>query len=258
MSLPTFQSPNRRRLWLALAVALLATNVAGCSRSKTGPKLSTASTQAVTNPYGWAGQATVKDAIALLNAGKPAEARERLIAVLKVQPGDTIARNLIAQIDTDPKLLLGTQNYSYTVKQGESMSVLAQRFLGDPMKFYALARYNGIAVPTQVAPGQSILVPGKRPVAVVKKPAAKPAAPTKAAPQSTVAAKAATPKPAARAANPALAARLRGQGLSALNAGSVDRAVALLRQALSLDPASSVIKGDLARALRIQTTVAAR
>jgi LysM repeat protein len=258
MSFSTFQSPNNRRLWLALGAAVLAATVAGCSGSK--GKLPVASASTPANAYGWPGGATVKDAIALLNAGKTAEARQRLVAVLKVQAGDMIARNLLEQIDTDPKLLLGTQSYSYTVKQGETMSVLAQRFLGDPMKFYALARYNGIAVPTQIAPGQSILVPGRRPVAAVKKPAPKAAAVVKKPPQPVAAAKAAplSPKPAARQANPALAARLRGQGLSALNAGSVNQAVALLRQALSLDPASGIIRGDLARALRIQSTVLAR
>jgi Flp pilus assembly protein TadD len=43
-----------------------------------------------------------------------------------------------------------------------------------------------------------------------------------------------------------------------MNAGQINRAVALLRQAASLDPDSVVIRNDLGRALRIQSTVRAR
>jgi Flp pilus assembly protein TadD len=43
-----------------------------------------------------------------------------------------------------------------------------------------------------------------------------------------------------------------------MNGGQINRAVALLRQAQSLDPNSGVIRNDLARALRIQSTVRAR
>lgn len=261
MSILNIKNRPSARLSAALTTALLALAVTGCSGSK-GPKaVATASTvaPAAVDP-GWAGRDGVKEAIALLNRGEAVEARKRLVAVLKVQPGDGIARSLLSQIDTDPKVLLGAESYSYTVREGESLSSLAQRFLGDPMKFYALARYNEIAAPAQVGPGRTILIPGKRPAAVAKKASPpKPAPAAKKAPQ-TATAKAPPPaaKPPARTANPALAAKLRGQGLGAMNAGSINRAVALLRQALSLDPANPVIRADLGRALRIQKTVVAR
>jgi len=41
--------------------------------------------------------------------------------------------------------------------------MLAQRFLGDPYSFYALARYNDIKVPRQLAAGQVLRIPGKAP-----------------------------------------------------------------------------------------------
>jgi Flp pilus assembly protein TadD len=65
-------------------------------------------------------------------------------------------------------------------------------------------------------------------------------------------------RPAPRAGNPAQAARLRGQGLAAMNGGAIDRAVALLRQALALDPDNSAIRSDLNRALRVQSIVHSR
>jgi tetratricopeptide (TPR) repeat protein len=251
------------RLRLMAAATLVGLMLAGCQTKKA--EVASASSKAPVEDETWAGRAGVKDAIALLNEGKPDEARRHLIKVLEAQPGDAIARRLVTQIDSDPKVLLGARNYSYKLKEGDSLSSLAQRHLGDPMMFYALARYNDITVPTAVTPGQSILIPGKKlaaPKTAKKEPKAEPAEKKQPA---TAAAKPApaTPAPKAQpqrvaAANPAQAARLRGQGLAALNNGAIDRAVALFRQALNFDPASALIKADLGRALRIQSTVRAR
>jgi hypothetical protein len=179
------------------------------------------------------------------------------MTALRRQPGDAVARQLLTQIDTDPMQLLGRENYSYTVREGETLSIIAARLLGTPMMFYALARYNNIAVPMSVGPGQVILVPGRRPA---PPPQPRPQRPTPAPAQPQVRPVPTPPvqRPAARATNPALAARLRGQGLAAMSAGAIDRAVALLRQALSLDPGNGVIRNDLARALRIRGTVRSR
>lgn len=201
----------------------------------------------------WRGREGVRDAIAALNRGDATAARRLLLAVLRRQGDDGVARQLLAQIDTDPMVLLGRENYSYTLREGETLSSVAQRALGNPMMFYALARYNNIAVPTSVVPGQTILVPGRRPAP----PPPPRQEPRPAPPRPTPEAAAPAPRPVQRG-NPAQAARLRGQGLAALNAGAINRAVALLRQALSFDPGNAVIRGDLARALRIQGTVRAR
>jgi tetratricopeptide (TPR) repeat protein len=202
-----------------------------------------------------ASQDSWRDAIAHLNRGDAAAARRVLAEALQRDRRDNIAQMLLRQIDTDPRQLLGAENYSYTVREGETLSTIAQRALGDPMLFYALARYNNIAVPTSVVPGQTILVPGRRPAPPPPRRETPRAAPPRAAqePGRTTPA----PRPAARG-NPAQAARLRGQGLAALNAGSVDRAVALLRQALAQDPNNAAIRNDLNRALRVQSTVRSR
>jgi pyruvate/2-oxoglutarate dehydrogenase complex dihydrolipoamide acyltransferase (E2) component len=245
---------------MALALAIAGIALSGCGKKSSNGAVASASSVPAAQGN-WMGRDKVKDAIVLLNQGDSIKARQLLMAVLKKQPGDSVARQLISQIDSDPRVLLGTQNYAYTLKEGDTLSVLAQRFLGNPMMFFALARYNNIAIPTSVSPGQSILIPGKAPAptpaATARKPAAKPA-PADAKASAAAKPEAPAAKPAQHAANPALATKLRGQGLAAMNAGAINRAVALLRRALSLNPDSGVIKNDLARALRIQSTVQAR
>lgn len=240
----------RSRPWAVVCLAGLL--VGGCGG---GSALSSAGSQARAPVEGDWGLQDTRAAIALLNAGRPAEAREKLIRALQARPGDTIARSLLRQIDTDPKELLGTGHHGYVVRQGDTMSGLAQRFLGDPLMSYALARYNGLSSPLAIAPGQSLRIPGKAKAPVVTRksevePAKSGASPT---------ASAARPdKPAKPAAHPATAARLRGQGLAAMNSGAINRAVALLRQALAHDPDNGLIRNDLTRALRVQATLGGR
>jgi hypothetical protein len=242
--------PGTRLARRTLPIVLLAIGLAGCGTIQRTGGLPGAAPQQEGN---WVGREDVRDAIALLNRGDPAAARSKLMRALRRQPGDSIARQLIQQIDTDPRTLLGAESYSYTLREGESLSTIAQRALGNPMLFYALARYNNIPVPDQVRPGQTIQVPGRRPAPPPPRPEPRPA-PPRAGP-----APAETPPPrVAPRTNPALASRLRGQGLAALNAGNVGRAVSLLRQALALDPANATIRRDLDRALRIQSTVRSR
>lgn len=234
-----------------IAVALLALAAAACSkdeRPKAASALPVAS--ATTAASGWAGRERVGDAIKLLNAGDPAKARKQLKKVLATQPGDTIAARLLAQIDGDPAAVLPKGEHSYRTRPGDTMSDLADRFLGDPLLFYALARMNGIAAPGTLAEGTALRIPGAPPrPAVVARPTPareKPATPAQATAQ---------PTPQAPARNPARATRLRASALAQMNRGRIQPAVALLRQALAADPASTAVRRDLDRALRIQRTV---
>ncbi|MFN3514289.1 MAG: LysM peptidoglycan-binding domain-containing protein [Phenylobacterium sp.] len=177
-----------------------------------------------------------KKAVDLLDKGEADQARAELQALLEQQPSNAVAKRLLDQIDRDPRALLGEKNFAYTVRSGDTMSGLAQRFLGDPLMFYALARYNGIVAPSQMAVGRTLQIPGAPRPAVA------------AAPKDAAA-------PAPQGGDPARAAALRRSGLEELNRGAVDRAVSLLRQAQGLDPASAAIQKDLERALRVQKTV---
>jgi hypothetical protein len=243
-----------------LAAAALGLALAGCGTMQRG-RTGTPAQAAPAQSGQWAAQ--VRDVIADLNRGDPVAARRKLTAILRRRSDNNIARQLLAQIDTDPRVLLGTESYGYTLRQGESLSTVAGRALGNPMLFYALARYNNIAVPSSVVPGQTIQVPGRRPAppapAPRVQPRTEPRAPTRPPPRATPPQTLApAPRPAAPRANPVQAARLRAQGLAALNAGSADRAVALLRQAAALDPGNSAIRSDLGRAQRIQSTLRSR
>jgi hypothetical protein len=58
--------------------------------------------------------------------------------------------------------------------------------------------------------------------------------------------------------DPARATQLRAQALEQMNRGAINDAVANLQQATTLDPGNALIRRDLDRALRIQSTVQAQ
>lgn len=105
----------------------------------------------------------VARAIEMLELGEAAAAEELLEAVLRTEPAQRRAQSLLRQIREDPRVLLGRDSFQIRVQPGDTLSRIAQRYLNDALLFYALARYNGIAVPRQLAGGQMIRVPGKAP-----------------------------------------------------------------------------------------------
>jgi Tfp pilus assembly protein PilF len=206
----------------------------------------------IASAKGWASQQEVKQAIQLLNQGNASEARAALMKALKKQPGDAIARKLIEQIDTPAEQLLGSKSFNRTAAEGDSFSQLAERYLGDPMMAYALARYNDISVPESLKAGQKLRIPGEEPAARPPRTALeKPQSPNK-----PNAAEVTKPKVTpGKSVNSAHASNLRARGLEQLNRGAINSAVALLAQASHLDPQNPLIARDLTRARRIQKTV---
>ena len=188
-------------------------------------------------------EGTVQDALAAMERGDAAHARAVLDWILEREPANPTAQALLAQIETDPRELLGSQNYSYRIRPGDTLSTIARDRLGDASLFFALARYNEIADPRRIVAGQTILIPGT-PVA---EPSPAPSAP---------AAPAAPPRPQQAErdppADPSRARALRAQGLAAMNRGDISRAVTLLSQASRLDPGNGAIRADLARARRVR------
>lgn len=197
----------------------------------------------------------VRAAVEQLDAGNERVARAELAAALETQPTNASARRLMEQIETDPRELLGARARPYTVRPGETMSELAQRYLGDPLLFYALSRYNGLAAPNQLSAGQTLQIPQRAGASVVAIPP--PGATTPATPPVQEAAMPAAPPvaPQRRGIDPARAGQLRLQGLQRLNGGDVSGAVALLRQAQTLDADNPAIQRDLDRALRMQASL---
>ncbi len=202
---------------------------------------------------------SVDTVVELLDQGDELHARKQLKVLFRRNPADPALRVLQESLDQDPVQLLGPKSFPYTVQRGETVIELAERFLGNRLKFYQLARYNGVKVPGTLAPGVVLRIPGEAPRPV---PPPHPV-PLRPAPPATpeAASKPTAPTPAPRpapAVNPAMARQLRGLGLAALNQGKVDRAVALLRRAAALDPGNPLIARDLARAGRIAATVQAK
>lgn len=106
-----------------------------------------------------------RDAIELLDRGQTDEARHLLDCALRDNPDSRRATLLIRQLEADPVALLGARHYMYTVRARETLSQIAQDRLGDGLQFVILARYNDIPVPANLAAGQRIKIPGKRPAA---------------------------------------------------------------------------------------------
>lgn len=193
---------------------------------------------------------------ALLMQGDSKGAGEQLEPLLKREPMNPQLLLLRDSIAGDPQEQLGPVSYPYVVRPGETIEQLAERLLGNHLKAYQLARYNGLANPSALAAGQAIRIPGTPPRPKVQPAPERPSRSAPAAPRSKPAAPASAPaKPAA---NPAAAQRARSAGLAALNRGAVKEAVTQLQRANALDPGNAMILRDLQRAQRIAATVRAR
>jgi tetratricopeptide (TPR) repeat protein len=116
------------------------------------------------------------EAVDQLQNGDETSARGTLERAMALDPANELARKLSEQIRADAQKELGTTFFRYTVQKDDTLSKLAQQYLGDRYRFYILAKYNDIANPSRLAAGQVIRIPGREP-AVVAKPEP-PAAPT--------------------------------------------------------------------------------
>jgi hypothetical protein len=199
----------------------------------------------------------------LLEEGDWRVGRVELLEYLRERPDSELGKSLLAQIDDDPQKLFGEKNFKYTLKSGESLYELAERFLGDQFKFAGLARYNNILVPKKALAGQVILIPGEarevaarilreqqaeldeRLAAETRKPVVEPEKPVAPPPPP--------PKPQPTEAQKSRANALRKSALQELQRGFADKAATLLEEALKLFPNSQLIRRDLERARRLQS-----
>lgn len=160
----------------------LACSVAACS-TKTDTKPAIQSTLAPLAAVTKSPAERFQAALQLLQDGQPQQADTELEAYLKDVPDSKPAQDLVAQIETPLDKLFPAENFRVTLAKDESLSSLAKTYLGDALKFYALARYNAIAVPAKVNAGQSIKIPSTAHAlaaekTLVAKDAAETAAPT--------------------------------------------------------------------------------
>ncbi len=182
-------------------------------------------------------QRTALEAVDQLQNGDEAAARATLERALSMDPANELAKRLMDQIRADAQRELGSTFFRYTVQPDDSLSKLAQRFLGDRFRFYILAKYNDITNPSRLQTGQTIKIPGTAPP-----PVAAPARP----PETT---KPAEPAEAARPAEPAPkvseAEQLYKQALAQKQAGDLDAAYASLRDATRREPSNATYSKQL-------------
>jgi LysM repeat protein len=240
---------------LALIVAVL---VAACSHG--------AGKQGIDASRPATSQAEIDAILLLLNNGEQGNAQKRISTALKSDALNPSLLVLRDSIEHKPEELLGPKSFPYVTQPGDTMSNLAEKFLGNRLKAYQLARYNGIEKPALLEAGRTLRIPRQaaQPAATTPRPQTKAAAPRPqiaAPPRPAAAPQAAAPKaaaPKAAAANPVAARQARTAGLAALNQGKPARAVSLLSRAAALDPDNPSIARDLARATRIAATVRAQ
>jgi tetratricopeptide (TPR) repeat protein len=120
-------------------------------------------------------------AVDQLQGGDDIGARGTLEQALKLDPNNELAKNLMSQINADAQRELGSTFWRYTVQPGESLSRLAQQYMGDRFRFWILAKYNDIPNPSRLGAGQVVKIPGRQPatpppVALDPAPAQAPAA----------------------------------------------------------------------------------
>jgi hypothetical protein len=277
-SASTHRSPNKVTL-LLLASASLA--IAACTEKKVqtpqaapAPVVVAPAKPVFTATPGLSLRDRLKRALTLLGNGEEGQARAELEVYLIESPDSDTAKSLVDQIDRDPRDLLGYQSFSYTLRSGETLSFIAERYLGDRYKFWSLAKYNNISNPAGVSVGQAILIPGAPRTIAARPPSTrsdddeindrvekdKKKATTKPAPApAPAAAPAPTPAPATVvAANPEKAKSYRRQGLEQLRRGNVDIAIRALNTALSFAKGTSLytqITADLQQAQKIKANL---
>jgi LysM repeat protein len=125
-------------------------------------------------------------AVDLLEAGKDEQAESELKLALANEANNKLALSLKRQLSEDPVKRFGRESFNYTVKSGETLSQIADRFLGDAFLFPALAKYNGIKIPKHVGEGQTLKIPGKTSSSALSSDSAKRGAGTTSAPVSGV------------------------------------------------------------------------
>lgn len=197
-------------------------------------------------------QRLVANAIELLEGGNDEQATVELQRALQADPNHRLAQSLLRQITADPLATLGRESFIYRVQPGESLSRIAQRFLGDVHLFYLLARYNDIKVPKQLAGGQLIRIPGRAqpPAPATPVPPPTPAAPATPTPAPADAARAEREK-AERERTQAIARATRA-ARAAFARQDLDTAIQQWDKVLELDPNNATARLERQKAVELK------
>lgn len=102
---------------------------------------------------------SLKQIMHLIENGEHEQARAALETFLAKDPKNQAARNLQIQLTIDPDKALGPAVSTYTIQPGDTLGGLAAKFLGNPMNFVILGRYNDIKRGRDLQVGQTIKIP---------------------------------------------------------------------------------------------------
>lgn len=139
-------------------VALVALVMAGCQSRPESPPAPTPAPEPAATPAPAPPAGDVSTAIDLLQGGDTAAAT-RLLEHLAGQPDAALAERLLNQVQTPAASLIPPPYREIRVQPGETLSEIANRTLGDPLMFVALARLNDVTVPRRLAVGRVLRVP---------------------------------------------------------------------------------------------------
>lgn len=166
-----------RALLLATLMTSGAVSISGCAQLQSfGQKLKDAQTSSATATHSEASAVNARDErkelagkrapllslkqiMHLIENGEHDQARAALETFLEKDSDNQAAKNLQKQLTIDPAKVLGPAVSTYTVQSGDTLGGLASRFLGNPMNFVILGRYNDIKRGRDLRVGQTIKIP---------------------------------------------------------------------------------------------------
>ncbi len=190
-------------------------------------------------------------AVTLLEKGDSELAKTELKKLLAEAPDNQQAAFLMRQIDIPLVALYPQKSFAVKLEPEESLSELAQTYLGNPLAFYGLARLNAIPVPADVKVGRMIRIPGTEAALAVRARLRKRAMAPKTAKQAP---QPRPDRPEPRAAK-GLADRYYKDGLIAFQHQDLDGAIAAWNKVLAIDPGYKNAALNRAEALRLKANL---
>lgn len=104
-------------------------------------------------------QQRLRRALELLEEGDEATARVELVEYMANVRSSSVGSSLLRQIDTTPEDYYPQEYREVILGRGQSLSNVAETYLGSAIEFHALAKYNEIERPKRIFVGRIVKVP---------------------------------------------------------------------------------------------------
>ena len=185
---------------------------------------------------------------ALYAKGKYADSRQALLTALRLQPDHTDALKKLKS-----RTRIAAKRFTvHTVQSGESISMIAKKYYGDPTKYAVIAQYNNLPDATQIRLGQDLKIPemDSLPFNIDEKTQEIKTETADEAPLATWPDEDtdSDEAPSKVASVQSQAAGYQATGLDFLNAKKYDAAIIEFNKVLSVQPSNTEVKNHLFRA----------